>query len=119
MARTTQLDLPDTEEVRFAKRIARALQQKGGRGYIVGGPVRDLLMGKTPNDWDMCATRSPEDVKSLGFKAVPTGEQYGTITLIEGDSKIEVTTTRLDHGHGENRRDVKPVFTFDNEMGPV
>jgi tRNA nucleotidyltransferase (CCA-adding enzyme) len=118
MARGIKIDLPDIDEVRFAIRISRALQEKGGRGYIVGGPVRDMLMGRMPKDWDMCATRSPEDIKNLGFKAVPTGEQYGTITLIEGDSKIEVTTTRLDHGHGENRRDVKPVFTFDNEKGP-
>jgi tRNA nucleotidyltransferase (CCA-adding enzyme) len=118
MARGIKVELPDIDEVRFAIRISRALLEKGGRGYIVGGPVRDMLMGRTPKDWDMCATRPPDEVKNLGFKAVPTGEQYGTITLIEGDSKIEVTTTRLDHGHGENRRDVKPVFTFDNEMGP-
>jgi hypothetical protein len=78
-------------------------------------------MGRSFNDMDMCHTRSPEEAKNLGFKAIPTGEQYGTITLIDDESncKIELTTTRLDHGHGENRRDVKPIFTFDNEMGPM
>ena len=118
-ARTIRLNLPDTEEVRFVICIARAIQQKGGRAFIVGGPVRDMLMDRTPKDWDMCATHHPDDVKNLGFKAIPTGEQYGTITLLRDDIKIEVTTTRLDHGHGETRRDIKPTFTLDNKMGPV
>lgn len=127
MARFT-IDLPDTEEVRFAIEIDRAISESpfNSVSFISGGFVRDLVMNKLldpdkprePKDLDMCATVSPEDMKKLGFHFVPTGEKHGTITLMRGDAKIEVTTTREDQGHGDDRKDVEPVFCLDNELGP-
>ena len=119
MVKTTQIQLPDSEEVRFILEIAQAILHKGGRSYIVGGAVRDLLLRKVPADWDMCATLPPDVLETLGPKSIPTGKQYGTITFLNGDCKVEVTTTRLEHGYGENRKEVVPTFTYDNEMGPM
>jgi tRNA nucleotidyltransferase/poly(A) polymerase len=78
----------------------------------------DLPKPREPKDLDMCATVHTDDIKNLGFHFAPTGEKHGTITLIRGDVKVEVTTTREDQGHGDNRKDVEPVFCLDNALGP-
>jgi tRNA nucleotidyltransferase (CCA-adding enzyme) len=120
MARVVERQLPDTEEVRFAIDIARALKRHNARGLIAGGFVRD----DRPHDLDMCATVHPDFLEELvvdgpPHKTVPTGKEYGTITFIRGDAQIEVTTTRADHGHSDNRRDVKPKFSLDPHEGPL
>jgi tRNA nucleotidyltransferase (CCA-adding enzyme) len=118
MARV-RVDVPQTDEVRFAIEIARALNQLGVTTRVAGGYVRDLLLREEPKDLDMCATAHPDVLESLPFKTVATGKQYGTITFIKGDIHIEVTTTRQEHGYGDSRRDVQPVFTYDPVEGPV
>ena len=124
MARVMEIKLPETEEVRFAQDIARALKRHDAVGLIAGGFVRDLLMDKEPSDLDMCATVHPDLLEELEVdgpphKTIPTGKEHGTITFLRGDTQIEVTTTRIDHGHGDNRKDVKPEFTFDRKRGPI
>jgi tRNA nucleotidyltransferase (CCA-adding enzyme) len=118
MARV-RVDVPQTDEVRFAIEIARALDQLGVTTRVAGGFVRDLLLNEEPKDLDMCATAHPDVLESLPFKTIATGKQYGTITFIKGDIHIEVTTTRQEHGYGDSRRDVQPVFTYDPVEGPV
>lgn len=118
---TIRIDFPDSEEMRLALDIAREIRSRGRVTYIVGGFVRDSLLGHKPKDLDMCATLSPQEMKELnipGAHIIPTGEMYGTITFVRGAVEVEVTTTRYEIGAGDYRRDVTICFSYDNDRGP-
>ncbi len=80
--------------------VFRALERAGHETRIVGGAVRDALMGETVSDIDMATTLLPEEVMRLangaGLQAKPTGIEHGTVTLLSHDEHIEVTTLRAD-----------------------
>jgi tRNA nucleotidyltransferase (CCA-adding enzyme) len=119
------VDLPKTDLVRFAQEIACAINWRGYQCWITGGFVRDLLLEVEPGDLDMMTPMSVKGMKLLDLpdcSVVPTGEQYGTLTFVRGDLKIEVTTCREDFGDqdaGDNRKDVTPTFIHKNTVGPV
>ena len=73
------------------------LQQAGYPSYLVGGCVRDLLLGKEPQDFDIATAASPETVGRLFRRVVPTGLPFGTVTVLLPDP-IEVTTFRMTAG---------------------
>ncbi len=78
---------------------------KNGFGaWIVGGAVRDCLLNDVPDEFDLCTTATPEEVKSIFDETIPTGEKYGTITVKSGDSFFEVTTLRTEMDYGDGRR---------------
>lgn len=83
--------------------------------YLVGGCVRDLLLGTQPQDFDMTTNARPEDIvllaNSLGWRALVTGEKYGTVTVIVADLAIEITTYRIDSQNGDGRRPDSVAFT--------
>lgn len=80
------------------------LWQAGHQAYPVGGCVRDLLLGRIPQDWDITTSALPEQVQELFARTVPTGLAHGTVTvLLEGDS-LEVTTFRRELGYSDGRR---------------
>ncbi|TLG74169.1 CCA tRNA nucleotidyltransferase [Culicoidibacter larvae] len=85
--------------------------------YLVGGCVRDLLLGTQPQDFDMTTNALPQDVVRLAEKfawqATVTGEKYGTVTVIVADLAIEITTYRIDSKNGDGRRPEEVVFTAD------
>jgi tRNA nucleotidyltransferase (CCA-adding enzyme) len=84
--------------------IAARLGQHGFQAYLVGGAVRDLLCGTPPHDWDLATNALPDEVETLFPGAIPTGKQYGTITVLAGNNTVEVTTFREDLEYRDGRR---------------
>ena len=74
--------------------------------YAVGGCVRDSLMGKTPDDWDICTNAQPEKVKEIFSQhhTIDTGLKHGTVTLILDKKPYEITTFRKESTYSDNRR---------------
>ena len=76
--------------------ICRTLHDHGFQAYVVGGAVRDALLGKSPTDWDVTTDARPNQVEAIFPKTIPTGKQYGTITVVLNGQSVEVTTMRRD-----------------------
>lgn len=89
-------------------RVCQALQDAGHQGWIVGGAVRDLVLGKTPSDWDVASDALPDVVVELFPRTIATGLQHGTVTVMVGsggDRKaVEVTTFRGEGAYSDARR---------------
>lgn len=83
------------------------------QAYLVGGCVRDSLLGKKPKDWDICTEATPEQVMELfsGEKVILTGLQHGTVTVLLGGIPIEITTYRIDGAYEDNRHPKEVFFT--------
>ena len=79
------------------------LRQAGYAAHPVGGCVRDLLLGRTPGDYDLCTSARPEQVMALFERTIPTGIQHGTVTVLTGDGPVEVTTFRRERGYADGR----------------
>lgn len=85
--------------------LMERLENAGYEAYAVGGCVRDCLMGLEPHDWDVTTSAAPECTMAVfGEDAIPTGIQYGTVTVKSGDMTVEVTTFRTDGVYTDNRR---------------
>lgn len=89
------------------------LQSAGFEAYAVGGCVRDSLLGKTPNDWDITTSTKPEDMKSVfaDFHCIDTGIKHGTVTVVIDGEPLEITTFRLDGEYEDNRHPKSVTFT--------
>lgn len=89
------------------------LQLAGFEAYAVGGCVRDSLLGKTPNDWDITTSAKPEDMKSvfINFHCIDTGIKHGTVTVVIDGEPLEITTFRLDGEYEDNRHPKSVTFT--------
>ncbi len=93
------------------EKIIAALEAHGHEAYAVGGCVRDSLLGREPNDWDVTTSARPEEVKRLFKKTVDTGIKHGTVTVMFGKRGYEVTTYRIDGDYTDNRHPESVVFT--------
>lgn len=104
-----KLELPRSEA-----RILEILERRGFEAYFVGGCVRDCLMGRQPQDWDLATNALPEQVKAVfaGYQVIETGLRHGTVTVL-GDRPVEVTTYRVDGDYSDNRHPDQVVFTDD------
>ena len=80
------------------------LRGAGFEAYPVGGCVRDTLLGRTPGDWDVTTSALPEQTLALFEKAIPTGIQHGTVTVVLEENAIEVTTFRAEEGYADGKR---------------
>lgn len=91
------------------------LQSAGFEAYAVGGCVRDSLLGKTPNDWDITTSAKPENMKSVfaDFLCIDTGIKHGTVTVVIDGEPLEITTFRLDGEYEDNRHPKSVTFTAD------
>lgn len=100
------------------KRLLKALDARQGTARLVGGAVRDLLLGERPGDLDLATTLPPNEVvrrlEAAGIKAVPTGIEHGTVTAVSSGTVIEVTTLRSDVSTDGRRATV--AFTNDWEQ---
>ncbi len=94
-------DIHDIPEA--VSHVCDRLRSAGHRALVVGGSVRDRLMGRRPNDWDVATGARPEEVMALFERAVPTGIKYGTVTVLAG-IPVEVTTFRRDGDYLDGRR---------------
>jgi len=96
------------QDVRF---IIGELNKGGFEAYAVGGCVRDSILGRTPNDWDITTSATPFEVKDIFRRTVDTGLQHGTVTVLIKDQGYEVTTYRIDGEYTDHRRPDEVTFT--------
>ena len=98
------------EKIKF---VLRTLTQNGYKAYIVGGCVRDSLLGITPSDYDVTTSAKPEEILGLFDKTVPTGLKHGTVTVIIENEPIEVTTFRTEGEYKDFRHPQNVEFVTD------
>lgn len=91
--------------------ILDILRSRGYEAYAVGGCVRDSILARTPDDWDITTSARPEEVKRLFRRTVDTGLQHGTVTVLLGSEGFEVTTYRLDGEYEDSRHPKEVTFT--------
>lgn len=94
-----------------AAEILGILEKNGYEGYVVGGCVRDAVMGRTPHDWDITTSASPKEIKRLFQRTADTGIQHGTVTVLMGKEAYEVTTYRVDGAYEDGRHPTEVIFT--------
>lgn len=94
-----------------AERILHILHENGYEAYVVGGCVRDSILGRKPGDWDITTSASPQQVKALFARTIDTGIQHGTVTVMDGRDGFEVTTYRIDGVYEDCRHPKEVVFT--------
>lgn len=93
------------------KYIINTLEKNGYEAYAVGGCVRDAIIGKEPNDWDITTNATPMQVKKLFKHTIDTGIQHGTVTIMIHKVGYEVTTYRIDGKYADGRHPDKVEFT--------
>ena len=105
-----KISIPDN-----VKTIIEILNNSGHESFIVGGCVRDSLMGIIPNDWDICTSAKPEQIKECfkEFNTFDSGIKHGTISIVIDKEIFEVTTYRIDGEYTDNRRPESVTFTDD------
>ena len=105
-----RIKIPDN-----ANTIINTLQNNGHSAYVVGGCVRDSLMGRIPHDWDICTSATPEQMLEIfkDFRVIETGLKHGTVTIVIDGEQYECTTYRIDGKYSDNRRPDNVTFTND------
>lgn len=96
--------MPQIKPPKYIRQILFTLQSRGHLAYLVGGCVRDTLMEISPQDWDICTSALPEEVIELFPGSIPTGIKHGTVTVIIGNRRAEVTTFRTEGSYRDHRR---------------
>ena len=96
-----------------AEWIIDNIRSHGYEAFIVGGCVRDAVLGRIPGDWDITTSAKPEQVKEIFGKTVDTGLKHGTVTIIKHGSGYEVTTYRIDGEYLDGRHPETVEFTPD------
>ena len=93
------------------KAILHTLQSAGYEAYAVGGCIRDSILGREPEDWDITTSAKPEETKALFGKTIDTGIQHGTVTVMRHGRGYEVTTYRVDGEYEDGRHPKEVTFT--------
>ena len=93
------------------KMVIESLQARGFEAYAVGGCVRDSILGRSPDDWDITTSATPYEVKKIFQKTVDTGLKHGTVTVLAGSHALEVTTYRIDGEYEDSRHPKNVEFT--------
>lgn len=106
----TEMFIPD-----HVQKIINRLEEHGFEAYLVGGCVRDALLGKTPGDYDMAVSSYPEETKEIfsDFRTIDTGIKHGTVTVVSEHNNLELTSFRHDGEYIDNRRPESVEFTRD------
>ena len=91
--------------------IIKTLNVHGHEAYAVGGCIRDSILGRAPEDWDITTSASPAEVKTIFSRTIDTGLQHGTVTILLGKIGYEVTTYRVDGAYEDGRHPVEVTFT--------
>ena len=106
MQNTTMIELPER-----VKEILDTIMEAGYEAYAVGGCIRDSILGRKPNDWDITTSASPYEIKELFRRTVDTGIQHGTVTVMMDKEGFEVTTYRIDGDYKDGRHPSEVTFT--------
>ncbi|SHO52974.1 CCA tRNA nucleotidyltransferase [Anaerocolumna xylanovorans] len=91
--------------------IIKELQKQGYEAYAVGGCVRDVILGREPEDWDITTSASPMQVKGIFKRTVDTGILHGTVTVMLDKTGYEVTTYRIDGEYEDSRHPKEVTYT--------
>lgn len=94
-----------------AEYIIKTIMDAGYEAYVVGGCVRDSILGRTPEDWDITTSATPQQVKALFPRTIDTGIQHGTVTVMMDKEGFEVTTYRIDGKYEDSRHPKEVTFT--------
>ena len=94
-----------------AQKVLAQLHKEGYEAYVVGGCVRDCVMGRIPNDWDITTSALPTEVKACFERTIDTGIQHGTVTVRMDGESYEVTTYRIDGKYEDGRHPKEVTFT--------
>lgn len=100
------IQLPDK-----VHKIIETLEAAGYEAYAVGGCVRDSILGREPNDWDITTSAKPEETKRLFARTIDTGIKHGTVTVMLDKEGFEVTTYRIDGVYEDSRHPKEVTFT--------
>lgn len=107
-----KINLPDE-----VHEIMSVIKEYGATSYVVGGCVRDSILGREPHDWDICtpalACELLVEFEEKGYKVIPTGLQHGTITVHLNGNNYEITTFRRDGEYSDGRHPNSVEFTSD------
>lgn len=101
-----RIQMPDA-----ARYIIEELMRHGYEAYVVGGCVRDSILGKEPKDWDITTSATPEQTKAIFRRTIDTGIEHGTVTIMMDKEGYEVTTYRVDGKYEDHRRPKEVTFT--------
>ena len=95
-----------------ARTVLEQLHNAGYAAYVVGGCVRDSLLGRIPGDWDITTAARPEQVHTAlsGMTVLDTGLQHGTVTAVVDDLRLEITTFRTEGTYSDHRRPDSVTF---------
>lgn len=99
------INIPDD-----VKYIINTLMKNGYEAYIVGGCVRDSILNRKINDWDMTTSAQPAKIVELFDKVILTGIKHGTVTVVLNNNNYEITTFRNDGKYADNRHPIKVEF---------
>lgn len=99
----------------YISTILNRLEEEGYKSYIVGGSVRDLILGKTPHDYDITTSATPDEIQRIfkDFKTLAIGKQFGTVVVVQGENNTEITTFRLEGKYLDGRRPSEVSFSDD------
>ena len=107
-----EINLPDD-----VQEIMSVIKEYGAKNYVVGGCVRDSILGREPHDWDICTSMLPGkllvEFEEKGYRVIPTGLQHGTITVHLNGSNYEITIFRRDGKYSDGRHPDTVEFTSD------
>lgn len=103
-----KLKIPD-----YVKKVVDTLNKNGFEAFVVGGAVRDAMLGESPDDWDVTTNAVAQQTKECFDRHFDTGIKHGTITVIMDKKPVEVTTYRIDGKYRDNRRPETVYFTGD------
>lgn len=98
-----------------AIKIVKFLKSKGFAALFAGGCVRDLVMKKSPEDFDIATSAKPDEIEKLFKKTVPVGKQFGVMIVVENDIPFEVATFRSEGNYADGRRPSQVSFTSPEE----
>lgn len=93
--------------------VLSRLHEAGYDAYAVGGCIRDSLLGREPNDWDVTTSALPEDTLAVfrDLRTIPTGLQHGTVTVLVNKTPVEITTFRVDGEYTDSRHPESVTFS--------
>jgi tRNA nucleotidyltransferase (CCA-adding enzyme) len=95
--------------------LCRRLRDNGEHGWVVGGCIRDVLLGRPISDWDVATSATPDRVQRIFRKVIPTGIDHGTVTVLHRGTPYEVTTLRGEGAYTDGRRPDEVFFVTDIE----
>lgn len=103
-----KINIPETPSL-----VLEMLDHAGFEAGIVGGCTRDAILGKIPEDWDICTSATPKEIQSVfkDYKQLNVGLKHGTVVVFINNEKVEITTFRIDKGYSDGRRPDKVTYT--------